>query len=397
MKVTTSQFNAWNAQGASPPVNNAWKRPVSTIRFGSVSLLPLAKVLRPITEVWLCGFLTLDFAFLGTPRILSALLRGKQSYDPQKDSAIRDKTPLQRWFQGLNWSNAGEEMSREIPVGLGSSLIQSLIFTGFATSHLAGKRGLLMGQPDLKAWNERLIANFKSPEWQDFLRQQGKLLQSKNFDKATAAIMERTMRGMLDHHFTEDAKLPSEYFLSADEHLQHFLRSNNLGPSATFKEVAHQWVSKWAALNVKRSSKDIVKRSDALESAFDRLVFWYNDTVLKTPDPTALNKIKVAEGVEETSEHFIESTWKMSPYVTDVLKDTAKKLSGKPITEALVDSAGSLFKAVMFRKKILAAVTTIAAGMVIVAVSRFAQRGKSYPANRLYQLPAHNGMPGGHA
>jgi len=124
----------------------------------------LAKVFRPVSEVFLVGIMVGDFFGFWVPRVGNALKRGAFDYNPNTDPVLATKkTPWQRkqyifWqrVKRLNWRNAFEETMREIASGPALFLFPTLVFS--IATKLYGKSSIELSTPMLKQFAAALEA-----------------------------------------------------------------------------------------------------------------------------------------------------------------------------------------------------------------------------------------------
>lgn len=380
----------------------------------------LANVFQPITEQFVYGFIAQDVIALWVPRIINALRRGREPYNPAEDPSVRAERPFQQWLhsiymnaKGLNYTNATEETLREVETGPGLLIAQSVLY-GAATAFMLGKLALVMGYSDLKAFKNTYVNMLKAPDMPNLLATSSTMKRAA-FERN---ILHRFMAGLLmDGHFKSGLreKLPIEHITNGTQDdkaliqlLQKAFPDREL-TRLTYKDVLGAWSTKWSELIVKPhkfADKGYLKHSDELESVLNRLVYWFNDNagnLRQGVKPAKLNIMHVpqlGQHSETSVSHFVENSRKFATFIRDSIGMTRKKAlngaisgTGASLQKSLIQASEKLLKSSAISKMGLSLLATVFAGITVITVSAMAQRGKTYPANR--NLMLNNINPGG--
>jgi hypothetical protein len=384
---------------------NLLSSPPVSVRFGGLNDL-LAKAMQPITEQFIWGFTFQDVMILWPSRILSSLRRGRDAYDIQKDPVMRTKPPLKqlaystyRNLKGLNYSNATEETLREVETGPGLLVAQSIIY-GVAMVLMAGKAAMLMGYDQLKAYRGAFL---KSLEQTPVLGQTAGFLSNK---MTSSQLVEHFMENLLHPEFqyqTTGQRLIdlSKLTHQTDKPLKELL--GKMYPKATqvkYADAVKAWIKQWVSLkhNGRFIDKQHQHRSEELEHAFKRILYWFKEQVYKTPNPRSLHMVKVSLAKDPiTVDSMLHNIEKFKPYLEETLKSAKKTTpgaSGASLKTALVNQSQRLLKKITINKFLLGGIATALAAGTVILVSALAQKGRAYPANRKLQLGELQGHQG---
>ncbi len=368
-----------------------------------------------ISENFVWAFLAQDVIALWIPRIINALRRGRNPYDPAVDPAMEGRSPLYQLghslyknTKGLNWKNSLEETLREVETGPGLFIAPSIVF-GLGSALALGRLAVTMGYHDLQAYKNAFINTVRSSQ-----------LLHRNVPAGTLekGLTYEFMKNMLHHgHFKAgiDKLLPTSFMKTSevDQSLVQFLQKAYPQKSlsqVTFKDALNAWLGRWVRLTPQKGKlidSQFVNKTNELEGLMKRLVFWFNESILKNAKHGYLRIPSLGKQAETTTEHFLENIQKFKPFIANTYalaqKNTGKNFGGSwasRMTNALISASEKVFKGVAIRKLFLGVSGTLLTGMTVVLISGIAQRSKAYPANRNVRLDQlnphqqrHSGVP----
>ncbi len=445
--LSSAQFNGTKTFSPYPSGYRAATVKLSNPKFSGFSD-GAASIFGPVTEQYIFGFFAQDVVALWIPRIINALRRGRNEYNPNEDPNLRKGHPLQQKLhalymniKGLNYPNCREETFREVETGPGLIIVQSAIAFGLAAK-LGTKWALMMGHHQLKGYAEALkqtinnlpemlraeIGSSKDPSKvvtqfikDHLINEPGET--SWHFDGNVDLLKKPIdLSGLIDSLATKKPvwykKLlhqlsPKRFKLPENKSYQEILtqfvkRPDVYGPNADLSQITYrQLLEKWAELwpqGVRFS-----KQSEELEEVFKTLIKVFNLKVLNQgpvedlPLATlghALRQVKkneaekwVADNLKpelaiKDAEGFLENLRKFTGFVSEAVEKSFAKYGDQGWVEGLTNNGiiEKLTHTLLATKFLYGVAATLAAGFLVVWVSAMAQSGRAYPANRNLKL-----------
>lgn len=388
-------------------------------RFGFIGsgMLNPTPFFQLITESFMWNFFVQDFFSLWVPRVSSALRRGRDKYNPETDPKFQKGKPLRQWMRhlyknvaGLNYKNSWEETLREVETGPGIFVFPAAI-VGWSASKLWGKHGAVLSTTDLKDYQAALTRTLKSPE----LLKAGILQAGTSAQQVEKGILKHFLEDMLlkgKSHFLQQEGLLREIGVNAaadlpdvDKTLVKYLKTiapQKLPGKVTYQEALTHWIHQWAETlptkNWKWFNDPYVLKLEEMNTVFDRLVFYFNDKVLKIKNPEKLAELTVnmpAGVVQEktAAKHFLENLRKFKTYIMDVNRMAHQHVQGPAATgwtqrlkTALLEASEVVYAKAAKNKLLAMTASVFITGIALICISAIAQHDKAYPANRKVKL-----------
>ncbi len=447
--LSSAQFNGTKMLSPYPSGYRAATVKLSNPKFSGFSD-GAASIFKPITEQYIYGFFAQDVVALWIPRIINALRRGRNAYNPNEDPNLREGHPIQQKLhalymnvKGLNYPNCIEETSREVETGPGLIVAQSIIALGFAAV-LGSKWALMMGNHELQEFGKALKQTIGrlSPEVQDQIKAAANrdirsqmvmtefikdhlfsMDSSWHLDAANNELLNTRidLSGMIETFpqrkagfgmkifrkvFPEDSSTYREILTKFAQRDDVFGKSADLS-QITYKQLLEKWAELWP------QGVSFSNQSKELEDAFNTLIKVFNLQVRKSGASMDLTlesvghflKIPVAQkageaiaktGVEKekefvvtSSESFLENLRKFKGFVSEAVENAIKDSNAERTwVQNLIENGkiDKLVNTLLHHKLIYGVSATLAAGFLVILVSAMAQRGHSYPANRNLKL-----------